>query len=162
MCSFHSASSFRSGCARLAHAFTLRWTMLLLALCAGVLLQAAPAAADVIAKVDVASQSMTVIVDGAVQAVWSVSTARNGYYTPRGVYRAQALQRMHYSKKYHNSPMPFSVFFKGGYAVHGTSYVRQLGKAASHGCVRLAPQNAAALYQLIRQHGIAEARIIIS
>ena len=139
-----------------------RWAILVLALLAGALFQAAPASADVVARVDIASQSMTVIVDGAVQAVWSVSTARRGYYTPRGIYRALALQRMHYSRKYHNSPMPFSVFFKGGYAVHGTPYVRQLGRTASHGCVRLAPQNAAVLYELIRQHGIAEARIVIS
>ena len=158
-------SSFSRVCSSLLRTLAFRagarWLALFLALSAGILLQAAPASADVVAKVDIASQSMTVIVDGAVQAVWSVSTARRGYYTPRGVYRAQALQKMHYSKKYHNSPMPFSVFFKGGYAVHGTPYVRQLGRAASHGCVRLAPQNAAVLYQLIRQHGVAEARIVI-
>ena len=133
-----------------------------LALFAGVLLQTAPASADVIAKVDIATQQMTVVVDGTVEAVWSVSTARRGYHTPRGTYQPVSLQKMHYSKKYHNSPMPYSVFFKGGYAVHGTPYVKQLGKAASHGCIRLAPQNAAVLFQLIRQHGVAESHLQIT
>jgi lipoprotein-anchoring transpeptidase ErfK/SrfK len=139
-----------------------KWIAIFIALFAGLLFQAAPAAAGVIAKVDIATQSMTVIVDGNVEAVWAVSTARRGYYTPRGVYQPKELQRMHYSKKYHNSPMPYSVFFKGGYAVHGTYEVSHLGKAASHGCIRLAPQNAAALYQLIRAHGISDTQLQIS
>ncbi|OCC02657.1 hypothetical protein BA190_22695 [Labrys sp. WJW] len=104
---------------------------------------------------------MTVIVDGNVEAVWAVSTARRGYYTPRGVYRPKLLKRMHYSKKYDNSPMPYSVFFKGGYAVHGTYSVKQLGRAASHGCIRLAPSHAAALYQLIRHRGMSDTRVVI-
>ena len=139
-----------------------RWIAVFFALFAGVLFQAAPASAGVIAKVDIASQRMTVIVDGNVEAVWAVSTARRGYYTPRGVYRPKTLARMHYSKKYHNSPMPYSVFFKGGYAVHGTYEISRLGKAASHGCIRLAPRNAASLYQLIRSHGIADSQLQIS
>ncbi|CAM5774541.1 L,D-transpeptidase [Labrys miyagiensis] len=145
-----------------AHIAKFRWIAVFFALFAGVLFQAAPAAAGVIAKVDIATQRMTVIVDGNVEAVWAVSTARRGYYTPRGVYKPQALQRMHYSKKYHNSPMPYSVFFKGGYAVHGTYEVGHLGKAASHGCIRLAPRNAAALYQLIRAHGVSSTQLEIS
>ncbi len=147
---------------KLGRSVQFRWIAIFFALLAGILFQAAPAAAGVIAKVDIATQRMTVIVDGNVEAVWAVSTARRGYYTPRGVYQPKTLQRMHYSKKYHNSPMPYSVFFKGGYAVHGTYEVSHLGKAASHGCIRLAPQNAAALYQLIRSHGIADTQLQIS
>ncbi len=68
---------------------------------------------------------------------------------------------MHYSSKYENAPMPHSVFFRGGYAVHGTDHVRSLGRPVSHGCIRLAPRNAATLYHLIRQHGLRATRIII-
>ena len=57
---------------------------------------------------------------------------------------------MHYSSKYENSPMPHSIFFRGGYAIHGTGYIKSLGRPASHGCIRLHPRNAAALYQLVR------------
>ncbi|WP_448949887.1 L,D-transpeptidase [Labrys neptuniae] len=138
-----------------------RWIAAAFALLAAIFLQLTPASAGVIAKVDIASQRMTVIVDGSVEAVWAVSTARRGYYTPRGVYRPQMLKRMHYSKKYDNSPMPYSVFFKGGYAVHGTYSIKQLGRAASHGCIRLAPAHAAALYQLIRHRGLGDTRVVI-
>lgn len=138
-----------------------RWIAVAFTLFAATLCQLAPASAGVVAKVDIARQRMTVIVDGNVEAVWAVSTARAGYYTPRGVYRPKLLKRMHYSKKYDNSPMPYSVFFKGGYAVHGTYSVKQLGRAASHGCIRLAPSHAAALYQLIRHRGMSDTRVVI-
>jgi lipoprotein-anchoring transpeptidase ErfK/SrfK len=130
--------------------------------CLAALSQTAPAAADVVARVNIAAQRMTLIVDGNVEAVWRVSTARSGYRTPRGSYRPTALRRMHFSRKYDNAPMPHSVFFRGGYAVHGTNHLRSLGRPASHGCIRLAPGNAAMLYNLIRRHGPRSARIVIS
>lgn len=128
----------------------------------GSFLVAAPASAGVVAKVDIRSQRMTVIVDGDVIAVWKVSTGRKGFHTPRGVFRPQALKRMHYSKKYDNAPMPHAVFFRGGYAVHGTNAYGALGRPASHGCVRLSKSNAAALFQLINQYGARNARIVIT
>ena len=140
----------------------LRWLAALSFVMTALFLQLSPASASIIAKVDIASQSMTVIVDGTVTAVWQVSTARRGYVTPRGVYRAQSLAVMHYSRKYDNSPMPHSVFFRGGYAIHATYHVKSLGRPASHGCVRLAPQNAATLFNLIRARGTRDTSIIIS
>ncbi len=119
------------------------------------------ALASVVAKIDVSSQTMSVFVDGQLTYSWPVSTARKGYHTPRGTYGVQALKRMHYSSKYHNSPMPHSVFFKGGYAVHGTGAVGQLGRPASHGCVRLAPGNARELFSLIQERGRGGARIVV-
>ena len=121
-----------------------------------------PASADVVARVNIAAQRMTLIVDGSVEAVWPVSTARRGYHTPRGAYRPTMLRRMHYSRKYDNAPMPHSVFFRGGYAIHGTSHLRNLGRPASHGCIRLAPGNAAMFYNLIRAYGPRQAQIVIS
>jgi lipoprotein-anchoring transpeptidase ErfK/SrfK len=56
---------------------------------------------------------------------------------------------MHYSRKYDNAPMPHSIFFKGGYAIHGTNHVGMLGRPASHGCVRLSPANASILYAIV-------------
>lgn len=84
---------------------------------------------------------------------WPVSTARAGYATPRGVFAPTGLQRMHYSRKYHMSPMPHSIFFNGGYAIHGTYETGALGRPASHGCVRIAPANAATLYKLVQEEG---------
>lgn len=90
-----------------------------------------------------------------------VSTARAGYVTPAGSYRIQRTAKMWYSKKYHNSPMPHSLFFRGGYAIHGTGDLKHLGSPASHGCVRLHPNDAADLYSLAFVYGTKNVRIII-
>lgn len=117
--------------------------------------------AGVDVKVDLTTQRMHVSVDGSHYATWKVSTARRGYVTPTGHYRVQRMERMHYSRKYHNSPMPFSVFFRGGFAIHGTGAISRLGRVASHGCVRLHPSNAGELYSLIRQNGVRSTKIRI-
>jgi lipoprotein-anchoring transpeptidase ErfK/SrfK len=125
-------------------------------------LQVPASAASLVAHIDVSSQTMTVKSGGRVVHVWRVSTARSGYSTPRGSFRPQRLARMHYSRKYDNSPMPYSVFFRGGYAIHGTNAVKRLGTPASHGCVRLQTGNAATLYSMIKQVGSRNAKIVIT
>lgn len=112
--------------------------------------------------IDISNQMMRVEVNGWTYGRWKVSTARDGYYTPRGSWRPFMLKKMHYSRKYDNSPMPNSIFFLGGYAIHATYYVNQLGRPASHGCIRLHPQNAAKLYSLVQKHGMKSTRITIS
>jgi lipoprotein-anchoring transpeptidase ErfK/SrfK len=126
-------------------------------------LAALPAAAStILARVSIADQTMNVYVDGWPQYSWPVSTARRGYYTPTGVFHAQRLAEMWYSKKYDNSPMPHSIFFNGGFAIHGTEYVKRLGTPASHGCIRLHPDNAETLFQLVQDNGMASLRIEVS
>ena len=120
---------------------------------------AAPARADIVVQVDNASQRMQVYVNGAHAHTWKVSTARPGYWTPPGDYYVERMARMWYSRKYDMSPMPHSLFFYGGYAIHGTGAVGQLGRPASHGCVRLHPAHARALYQLVGQYG--GARVLV-
>ncbi len=112
--------------------------------------------------IDISSQSMAVNVNGWPYGRWKVSTARTGYYTPRGTWRPFALKKMHYSRKYDNSPMPHSIFFLGGYAIHATNYLKHLGRPASHGCIRLHPTNAARLYSLVQKHGMKATRITIT
>ncbi|MEY3083539.1 MAG: hypothetical protein RJA94_3524 [Pseudomonadota bacterium] len=122
----------------------------------------AKAQPEVEIQIDISNQMMRVEVNGWTYARWKVSTARDGYYTPRGSWRPFMLKKMHYSRKYDNSPMPNSIFFLGGYAIHATYYVNQLGRPASHGCIRLHPQNAAKLYSLVQKHGMKSTRITIS
>lgn len=122
----------------------------------------AKAEPEVKIHVDISSQLMTVNVNGWTYGRWKVSTARDGYYTPRGTWRPFLLKKMHYSRKYDNSPMPNSIFFLGGYAIHATYYLKQLGRPASHGCIRLHPQNAARLYALVQKHGMKATRITIT
>ncbi len=131
---------------------------LLMALLVGLPAEAGP----VVAKISLSQQRMRVSVDGAQRYVWAVSTGKPGYRTPTGSFRPFRLERTYYSKKYDNAPMPHAVFFLGGYAVHGTYRIGSLGRAVSHGCVRLAPGNAATLYSLVQKYGLGQARIIVT
>src|SRR5262249_22227813 len=121
----------------------------------GALVFTLPASAATIeARISLSQQRMTVLVNGARQYSCAVSTARPGYRTPTGTFRPQRMEAMWHSTKYDNAPMPHSVFFLGGYAIHGTNAVGSLGRPVSHGCVRLAPGNAATLYSLIGRYGM--------
>ena len=115
----------------------------------------------VVARIDISNQTMTVSDDDSVLYSWAVSTARKGYRTPRGSFRPIRMHKMWYSRKYDNAPMPYSIFFYGGYAIHGTDAVATLGQPASHGCIRLHPSNARILYNLVKAHGPANTRIIL-
>jgi lipoprotein-anchoring transpeptidase ErfK/SrfK len=116
----------------------------------------------VVVNIDISSQSMAVRVNGWPYGYWNVSTARQGYHTPRGSYRVTRMAKVYYSKKYDNAPMPNSVFFYGGYAIHGTGHIRALGRPASHGCVRLHPTNAARLFALVQEYGPRRTRITLT
>jgi len=133
----------------------------LAAACIAAALAAAPARADVVVHIDKSSQRMAVSVDGAMRYSWPVSTERSGYGTPSGVFHPQAMARRHFSRRYYNSPMPHSIFFYYGFAIHGTTDIYRLGGPASHGCVRLHPSHAAALYALVERNGPRNTRIEI-
>ena len=120
------------------------------------------AEAGLVARVDLSSQTLTVIDNGRVMYRWPVSTARKGYRTPTGSWSAKRMHRMWYSRKYDMSPMPYSVFYNGGYAIHGTGAVSRLGRPASHGCVRLHPANAKRFYSLVKQNGMKNTRIVVT
>ncbi|MBX9844981.1 MAG: L,D-transpeptidase [Xanthobacteraceae bacterium] len=128
---------------------------------AGSLACADPARAGIVIAIDKSIQRMTVVVDGKEQYLWKVSTGTLG--GPRsGTYRPQRLEKSWFSRKYGMSPMPHSIFFDEGYAIHGTVYVSRLGNRASHGCVRLHPSNAATLFSLVRSRGMGGTTIVVS
>jgi lipoprotein-anchoring transpeptidase ErfK/SrfK len=135
------------------------WSCVLAALLFAALSTGANAA--VIVQIDRAAQRMAVIVDGAPRYNWRVSTARRGYITPPGTYHPEMLARRWFSRKYYNSPMPHSIFFYGGFAIHGSYEISHLGRPASHGCVRLDPSNAAILFALVQREGTAATTIVI-
>lgn len=118
-------------------------------------------AATLVAKVDISSQTMVVTENGVVKYKWSVSTGRKGYSTPTGSYSAKWLSKNHRSRKYNNAPMPYAVFYNGGYAVHATYETKRLGRPASHGCVRLHPDNAAKFFSMVQRAGNKNTRIVI-
>jgi len=132
-------------------------------LAAGVLsLSAGAARTSVLVSIDKSTQRMSVSVDGVPRYHWAVSTGRAGYGTPSGTYRPQRMERTWFSKEYYNSPMPHSIFFHGGYAIHGSYEIHRLGGPASHGCIRLHPANAATLFAVVKQRGMSDTTIVVS
>ncbi len=112
-------------------------------------------------RIDLSKQQMDVIVVGYHEYTWDVSTARRGYQTPTGDFRVNWMTPMHYSEQYDMSPMPHSIFFTEGIAIHGTEEIKHLGRPASHGCIRLSPDNARTLYQLVKIYGMGNTKISV-
>ena len=121
----------------------------------------APARADIVVTISKSQQRLAVMVNGAEAYRWPVSTGARRYPTPAGVFRPARLERHWYSRQYSLTPMPWSMFFHRGYAVHGTMEAYNLGRAVSHGCVRLRPDNAAVLYSLVRRQGLTNTNFVV-
>ena len=59
--------------------------------------------------------------------------------------------------------MPNSIFFtKEGHAIHGSHETKKLGRAVSHGCVRLSPENAKTLYALVEEEGLGNTKVVLT
>jgi L,D-transpeptidase catalytic domain len=124
---------------------------------------APPARADLLISVDKTRQSMTVIVDGAPRYIWPVSTGRPGYNTPSGEFKPFRMDKDHYSQEWDNAPMPYSIFFTlHGDAIHGTDEAKYIGRAVSHGCVRLSVAHAALLWELVKAEGMANTKVVLT
>jgi len=136
--------------------------LLLAALACLILVAPSLAEAGIVARINISSQRMDVFVNGMPRYTWLVSTARPGYRTPVGTFRPTGIFRYHASTIYSGSPLPYSIFFLRGYAIHGSYETKYLGRPASHGCVRLHPANAAVLYSLVKQYGTGNTVIQIS
>ena len=119
--------------------------------------------ANVMIIIDKSAQKMTVTVNGEDRYTWPVSTGRNGYDTPSGDFQPFRMEKDHFSREWDDAPMPNSIFFtKIGHAIHGTYEVKRLGNPASHGCVRLSPQNAATLYDLVADTGLENTQVVLA
>lgn len=119
-------------------------------------------ATSVLITINKVSQKMTVKVDGDTEYVWPVSTGARGYETPSGQFRPFRMEKDHFSKEWDDAPMPNSIFFTAqGHAIHGSFHVKSLGRRASHGCVRLAPDNAAKLYSLVQKAGMQNTTVVL-
>jgi lipoprotein-anchoring transpeptidase ErfK/SrfK len=119
-------------------------------------------ATKVVISISKPSQKMRVIVDGEEKYVWPVSTGAPGYSTPSGKFRPFRMERDHFSVEWDDAPMPHSIFFTPeGHAIHGSPYTKRLGQRVSHGCVRLAPANAAKLYALVQKAGLRNTTVIV-
>jgi hypothetical protein len=91
-----------------------------------------------------------------------VSTGQRGYDTPSGEFKPFRMEKDHFSREWDDAPMPHSIFFTmRGHAIHGTNHVKGIGQPVSHGCVRLSTQNAATLFKLVKQEGMANTRVVL-
>jgi len=116
----------------------------------------------ILINIDKAKQQMTVFLDGVESYNWPVSTGKAGYSTPSGTFTATSMNEIWYSKEWDNAPMPHAIFFmKDGHAIHGSYEVKNLGKPASHGCVRISPENAATLYALVEETGLKNTQVVL-
>ena len=117
----------------------------------------------ILINIDKTKQRMTIFLDGVKKYEWPVSTGKGGYSTPSGTYTATSMNEIWYSKQWDNAPMPHSIFFKkDGHAIHGSYEVKSLGKPASHGCVRISPDNAATLYTLVAKNGLEKTQVVLT
>jgi len=142
----------------------MRIRRLAVALAAGLaVLEFYAAHAAVLIHVDKAAQTMTVSVDGKERYVWKVSTGMAAYDTPDGQFQAFRMERDHFSREWDDAPMPYSIFFtQEGHAIHGSYDIKHIGRPASHGCVRLAKENAAVLFDLVKEQGLKNTRVVLT
>ncbi|HZT25793.1 MAG TPA: L,D-transpeptidase [Pseudolabrys sp.] len=129
---------------------------------AALLLVAPACRAEMSIKIDQGAQQMTVTRDGTVVGHWTVSTGRRAYRTPVGTFTPTWLDAKHISKEWDDAPMPHSIFFTNGIAIHGTYETKYLGAPVSHGCVRLSPGHAAALFAMVQKEGLANVKVTVS
>lgn len=116
----------------------------------------------VLVRISISEQAMRVYHEGRHLFTWPVSTAKPPKVTPVGLFTPEYLVKDHHSTLYNNAPMPWSVFYDGNYAIHGTDQIARLGHPASRGCVRLDPDNARILFRMIRAEGLDMTRIVIA
>lgn len=116
----------------------------------------------IVARVSIGTQTMHVYIDGQLRYEWPVSTAAAGMITPRGEWTPTWLSRWHRSRQYNNAPMPFAIFYHEGYAIHATEATWALGRPASHGCVRLHPDNASLLFSMVQSEGMENMRVVVT
>lgn len=113
-------------------------------------------------------QRMKIYVNGALTYEWLMSSGGPGHETP--LWSGHPNGRIYdaYSSKANPGGdykglgnMPYAVFLVGGYAIHGTTEgnFKKLGTPASHGCLRLHPDNAKIFNRLVRKYG-AEATYV--
>jgi hypothetical protein len=121
-----------------------------------------PALANIHISVDKTAQTLTVTRDGQVLHTWPVSTGRTGRFTPSGKFRAFRLEKDHFSREFDDAPMPHSIFFTDrGHAIHGSFDTKKLGRPASGGCVRLAPEHAKTLFEMVQANGVLKTTVAI-
>lgn len=109
---------------------------------------------------DVGQQFLVAREFGQIRYVFAVSAGGNGKTTPAGTYGVQSQKWRHMSSLYPSpgeNNMDHVTFFNGGIGFHSTTFgnYRKLGRADSHGCVRMGRPQARKIFTLIRNNNSA-------
>lgn len=116
------------------------------------------------------SQRAYLYINGSLSDSWLVSTGIPGYGTPNfDKHPNGRIYDRYNSTKFPGGDwqglgnMPYAVFIKGGFAVHGTPQGNwsKLGRQASHGCIRMHPDNAYRFNRLVRSYGVSNVWITV-
>ncbi len=117
----------------------------------------------VFALIKKSEQKLYLYVDQQLISTWAVSTGDANHETPLlDVHPDGRIYDQYSSTKFPGGDfnglgnMPYAVFLYNGFAIHGTppGNWKNLGKKASHGCVRSHPDNALTFNLLVRQYGV--------
>lgn len=122
------------------------------------------------ARISKKDQRLRLYLDGQLVDTFKVSTGDRKHETPLFDRRPSGPSFQKYtSKKFPGGNynglgnMPYVVFISGGYGIHGTTRgnISKLGKKASHGCIRLHPDQAKIFFELVRKVGIENTWITV-
>lgn len=123
------------------------------------------------ANVDKTRQRLFLYLDGYLVDTFKVSSGKGEFETPDFDVRPSGpMFRKYTSKKFPGGNymglgnMPYAVFFRGGFAIHGTTSgnIPRLGNKASHGCIRLHPDNAKLFFELVHTVGLQNTWVTVS
>ena len=122
------------------------------------------------ADVHKSEQKLYLYIGGTLNAVFLTSTGIPGRGTPNldshpngRIYDSYTSTKFPGGDYNGLGNMPYAVFIQGGFAIHGTgkSNWKKLGTVASHGCVRVHPDNAFRFNRLVRQYGVSNVWVTI-
>ncbi len=122
------------------------------------------------AQIVKSQQKMYLHLNGQPHRTWLVSTGAPGWTTPNlDTHPNGRIYDAYTSKIFPGGDwegfgnMPFAVFVQGGIAIHGTTKGNwsSLGSVASHGCIRLHPDNAIYFNRLVRAFGVLSTWVTI-
>jgi hypothetical protein len=108
--------------------------------------------------VSLEDRKLALVEDGQVKKVYTVAVGRPSTPSPEGTF---TIERRVANPTYHHDgksvpPGPgnpvgtrWMGLNKAGYGIHGTNEPRSIGKAASHGCIRMAKADLEEFYELV-------------
>lgn len=134
------------------------------------LLWTSAAFADLRLEVDLSERQLHAVVDGEVLESFAVAVGKEKNPTPQGTFKIRkviwnpswkppdakwARGKTAKPPGHPENPMKrVKMFFKEpDYYIHGTGEKDSLGKAESHGCIRMHPEDVTRLAQLVMEHG---------